>query len=194
MDEQDVTDVPARGAEEQDVSTTQQSETRPNPGRLRPPRPTLPSQLPTRLPNHNPNPRSVHSASANAPAQERGDGYFMSPRRPSDPEKNESGRPVRPPPSHDGRSYPYYSVSGPETPGTPSGTYVHPQYRKLNPQYGKQGDNPIWSLAKPLPRVIRPGMRKDREDEGKITYDFPEAGETEPVPQLENIQSRASQT
>ncbi|KAK1141157.1 hypothetical protein N8T08_009324 [Aspergillus melleus] len=37
--------------------------------------------------------------------------------------------------------------------------FVQPGYAELNPEY-EQGVNarPVWSLAKPLPRVVRPGM------------------------------------
>ncbi|KAF2768849.1 aquaporin-like protein [Teratosphaeria nubilosa] len=37
--------------------------------------------------------------------------------------------------------------------------YVHPGYAALNPAYEQPANaKPVWSLAKPLPRVIRPGM------------------------------------
>lgn len=37
--------------------------------------------------------------------------------------------------------------------------FVHPGYGDLNPSYEQPNNaKPIWSLAKPLPRVIRPGM------------------------------------
>ncbi|KAL6901445.1 aquaporin-like protein [Trichoderma evansii] len=37
--------------------------------------------------------------------------------------------------------------------------FVHPGYGDLNPSYEQPNNaKPIWSLAKPLPRVVRPGM------------------------------------
>ena len=50
------------------------------------------------------------------------------------------------------------------------GAYMHPEYESLNPQYGNQGDGPVWSLAQPLPHVVRDGMRygalpEDRKEE-----------------------------
>ncbi|CAK1364855.1 unnamed protein product [Cercospora beticola] len=37
--------------------------------------------------------------------------------------------------------------------------YVHPGYTELNPAYEQPANaKPVWSLAKPLPRVLRPGM------------------------------------
>jgi aquaglyceroporin related protein len=41
--------------------------------------------------------------------------------------------------------------------------YVDPGYAELNPAYDQPANTrPVWGLAKPLPRVIRPGMRKTR--------------------------------
>lgn len=55
---------------------------------------------------------------------------------------------------------PDYSLAGPYNNESASGNvYVSPQYRKFNPQYGKQQDEPVWSLAQPFPRVVRPGMK-----------------------------------
>ncbi|KAL4930296.1 MIP/aquaporin family protein [Aspergillus undulatus] len=40
--------------------------------------------------------------------------------------------------------------------------YLHPEYKSLNPDYGKNHPNgPVWSLASPLPRVVRPRMRPE---------------------------------
>lgn len=40
-----------------------------------------------------------------------------------------------------------------------NGFYEDPEYRDYNPQYERDNNEPLWSLARPLPRVIRPGMR-----------------------------------
>lgn len=49
----------------------------------------------------------------------------------------------------------------------PQNIYVHPEYRRRNPQYGKESGGPIWSLAQPLPRVVRPGMHLGEDRDGK---------------------------
>lgn len=41
---------------------------------------------------------------------------------------------------------------------------------QYNPQYGKQDENPTWSLAQPLPHIVRPGMQhgalpEDRQED-----------------------------
>lgn len=45
--------------------------------------------------------------------------------------------------------------------------YEDPEYRMYNPRYGKVDNHPLWSLAQPLPRVIRPGMRLGKAKDGK---------------------------
>ncbi|OQD70660.1 hypothetical protein PENDEC_c022G05386 [Penicillium decumbens] len=49
--------------------------------------------------------------------------------------------------------------------------YVDPEYTLHNPHYDEETREPVWSLAQPLPRVVRPGMRpvkdEDREEQGK---------------------------
>lgn len=52
---------------------------------------------------------------------------------------------------------PEFSLAGPYN--NPQSVYVSPEYRENNPGYGKPHDEPLWSLAQPFPRVIRPGMR-----------------------------------
>lgn len=43
--------------------------------------------------------------------------------------------------------------------------FVHPGYGDLNPSYEQPNNaKPIWSLAKPLPRVVRPGMVPTRNE------------------------------
>lgn len=42
---------------------------------------------------------------------------------------------------------------------------MHPGYADLNPEYEQpQNTKPVWSLAKPLPRVVRPGMVPTRQE------------------------------
>lgn len=43
--------------------------------------------------------------------------------------------------------------------------YVDPGYAQLNPAYDQPTNvRPVWGLAKPLPRVLRPGMVPDHEE------------------------------
>ncbi|KAJ9322862.1 hypothetical protein DTO027B5_2904 [Paecilomyces variotii] len=43
--------------------------------------------------------------------------------------------------------------------------FVHPGYAELNPEYEQPANaKPVWSLAKPLPRVVRPGMVPTKEE------------------------------
>ncbi|KAI9368049.1 aquaporin-like protein [Aspergillus egyptiacus] len=43
--------------------------------------------------------------------------------------------------------------------------FVHPGYADLNPEYEQPPSaKPVWSLAKPLPRVVRPGMVPTKEE------------------------------
>ncbi|KAL1885761.1 hypothetical protein Plec18167_001256 [Paecilomyces lecythidis] len=90
------------------------------------------------------------------------------------------------PTSRSKRPKPDYSLAGPLANTQQSGVYVDPLYRKLNPSYGKEGQEPIWGLAKPFPRVVRSGMRRG-SGTSKEVYETPEKGETEAVPQVDNI-------
>lgn len=43
--------------------------------------------------------------------------------------------------------------------------FVHPGYADLNPSYEQPANaTPVWSLAKPLPRVVRPGMVPTKQE------------------------------
>ncbi|KAL1846738.1 hypothetical protein Plec18170_009028 [Paecilomyces lecythidis] len=43
--------------------------------------------------------------------------------------------------------------------------FVHPGYADLNPEYDQPANaKPVWSLAKPLPRVVRPGMVPTKDE------------------------------
>ncbi|KAJ9292722.1 hypothetical protein DTO271G3_8536 [Paecilomyces variotii] len=43
--------------------------------------------------------------------------------------------------------------------------FVHPGYAELNPEYEQPANaRPVWSLAKPLPRVVRPGMVPTKDE------------------------------
>lgn len=57
--------------------------------------------------------------------------------------------------------------------------YVDPGYVQLNPAYENPTNaRPVWGLAKPLPRVLRPGMVPDRHE---LTTDAGEAGNQKPA-------------
>ncbi|KAL4884873.1 aquaporin-like protein [Aspergillus karnatakaensis] len=50
--------------------------------------------------------------------------------------------------------------TGSRAPPNQNVVYLHPDYLRYNPQYGEQHkDGPVWSLAQPLPHVVRNGMR-----------------------------------
>ncbi|GIC94619.1 putative aquaglyceroporin [Aspergillus udagawae] len=59
-------------------------------------------------------------------------------------------------------------------PPYPGGVYLHPDYMHYNPQYGQPQNAPIWSLAQPLPHVMRPGM-KNREGQDTAADKRPNA-------------------
>ena len=43
--------------------------------------------------------------------------------------------------------------------------FVQPGYGELNPSYEQPvNSRPVWSLAKPLPRIVRPGMMPTKEE------------------------------
>lgn len=45
--------------------------------------------------------------------------------------------------------------------------WVDPEYEQLNPRYNRPKEKPLWGLAKPLPRVVRPGMRPKTAKEAR---------------------------
>lgn len=66
---------------------------------------------------------------------------------------------------------PGFSLANPTTKSHPiyqsHGFYEDPEYRDYNPRYERDNNQPLWSLAVPLPRVIRPGMRLGKSKKGK---------------------------
>lgn len=61
--------------------------------------------------------------------------------------------------------------------------YVEPEYRQRNPRYGRENEKPLWGLAKPLPRVVRPGMRRDQKSQTAAQQSEP-PGDSAPAPEL----------
>ncbi|KAJ6001900.1 Glycerol uptake facilitator protein [Penicillium canescens] len=81
---------------------------------------------------------------------------------------------------------PSHSLAGPSPMDDQSAqgpVYLDPEYRSMNPRYGKNNEQPVWGLAKPLPRVVRPGMRRDEHTQQE-TYDTKPRGEAEAAPEL----------
>lgn len=59
---------------------------------------------------------------------------------------------------------------------TANAPFVHPGYADLNPAYEQpRNAKPVWSLAKPLPRVVRPGMVPTKNEllENRIGAELP---------------------
>lgn len=74
--------------------------------------------------------------------------------------------------------------------------FIEDEYYDFNPHYQKPKDSPVWGLAKPLPRVVRPGMRRGREDKRKPKVvedkaaEHNQPGDAEAIPQVGMIPSQ----
>ena len=82
--------------------------------------------------------------------------------------------------------YPSHSLAGSNTGEVPpqqGNVYIDPEYHQYNPKYGGNNEKPVWGLAKPLPRVVRPGMRRDDSRAAKA-YDAEPPGSSQPAPEL----------
>lgn len=88
---------------------------------------------------------------------------------------------------------PTFSLAGPGQSNPASNAYVGDRsnawvgdnYRQHNPQYGKEADSPTWSLAGPLPHVMRPGMQhgalpEDRKEDREAGRDGHGTGTDKP--------------
>lgn len=60
----------------------------------------------------------------------------------------------------EGPQRPPFSLAGSHAPGSLLQSYVDEEYYRLNPDYNRAPTKPLWGLARPLPRVVRPGMRR----------------------------------
>lgn len=73
-----------------------------------------------------------------------------------------------------------------QQPHAPS--YIDPKYHELNPGYRKLRNTPVWGLAKPLPRVVRPGMKRKLQNGQQVVEDEgaerPEPGSAHAIPQV----------
>ncbi|KAL6237923.1 aquaporin-like protein [Aspergillus navahoensis] len=56
-----------------------------------------------------------------------------------------------------GGNPPLFSLAGPTQTHNQGMSFVAPNYRAHNPNYGKAQDAPVWSLTQPLPHVVRNG-------------------------------------
>lgn len=97
-----------------------------------------------------------------------------------------------------------FSLGGPAAVDTIAANqpYVDPGYSSLNPAYDQPvNTRPVWGLAKPLPRVIRPGMvptrselkapDNQRQDEPNLDL---EQGRVEPTLRVDKISSQLQTT
>ncbi|KAG0650257.1 hypothetical protein D0Z07_3322 [Hyphodiscus hymeniophilus] len=86
---------------------------------------------------------------------------------------------------HKSQERPQYSLAG-NTTYAHGPSFVDPGYHELNPTYQRTELAPVWGLAKPLPRVVRRGMRRGKD--GRVVEDpgteREEPGDAEPIPQL----------
>ncbi|KAF7885531.1 uncharacterized protein EAF02_004040 [Botrytis sinoallii] len=80
---------------------------------------------------------------------------------------------------------PQYSLAGNNGGVQREPHYVDREYYDFNPNYQKPKDEPVWGLAKPLPRVVRPGMRRGKQGvvENKDAENA-QPGSSEAIPQL----------
>lgn len=82
---------------------------------------------------------------------------------------------------------PAYSLAGNASIAAHGPCYVDPIYYQLNPDYRKPPNRPVWGLAKPLPRVIRRGMRRGEDAGGTLEDEEAEVeqpGSAEVIPQI----------
>lgn len=92
---------------------------------------------------------------------------------------------------------PSYSLagSGAQNPNNNRG-YTDEEYEKYNAQADKGDDSPTWSLAQPLPHIVRPGMRhgalpEDRkEDKGAMTESDEDPAQTDEVRKQQSTEKR----
>ncbi|PQE31792.1 mip transporter protein [Rutstroemia sp. NJR-2017a WRK4] len=90
---------------------------------------------------------------------------------------------------------PDYSLAGNAPMEHREPRFIEEEYYDFNPTYQKPKDAPLWGLAKPLPRVVRPGMRRGRngrnagvvEDKGA---EHAQPGDAEAIPQVGMILSQ----
>lgn len=81
---------------------------------------------------------------------------------------------------------PHYSLAGNDGGPQREPHYVDKEYYDYNPNYQKPKDAPVWGLAKPLPRVVRPGMRRGNNN-GPAENKHAEnetPGDAESIPQV----------
>ena len=110
----------------------------------------------------------------------------------------------------DAQSQSNFSMAGsPIDTGAANQAYVDPGYSQLNPAYEQPVNvRPVWGLAKPLPRVIRPGMMPTRseinltqpvaaeqpaQDPANLNVDL-EQGRIEPTLRVNKISSQLQNT
>ncbi|KAJ5574127.1 Glycerol uptake facilitator protein [Penicillium hispanicum] len=184
LDSNPSTDALPRLQEAQDHQGQSQSQPGPShqqTSETRPPNPRRPNLHLGHLSSHQEQPQTPLSARAAVTRQptESGSVYYggHSQQDPSLTNRTASQQQVTQWPSH--------SLAGPNVmdPAQQGNVYVDPEYRQLNPRYGSNNDKPVWGLAKPLPRVVRPGMRRDDSSIQKA-YEAEPPGQTQAAPEL----------
>ncbi|KAJ5214052.1 hypothetical protein N7449_001221 [Penicillium cf. viridicatum] len=92
---------------------------------------------------------------------------------------------------------PSYSLAGSGAPNPNNNRgYTDEEYEKYNYQADKGEDGPTWSLAQPLPHIVRPGMRhgalpEDRsEDKVAITENDEDPAQTDEVRKQQSAEKR----
>ncbi|TVY85020.1 putative membrane protein [Lachnellula suecica] len=131
-------------------------------------------------------PTSKASQPADAPPTRQADDGL--PQRISTPSSQNPSQPRRP------LQRPHFSLAGSMTAQAHAPSYVDPEYNELNPRYQRPENAPVWGLAKPLPRVVRPGMRRGQRASSKgqgeqgvvedTEVEVQEPGTAEAIPQL----------
>ena len=90
---------------------------------------------------------------------------------------------------------PSYSLagSGAQNPSNNRG-YTNQEYEQYSSQFhkGKEGDSPTWSLAQPLPHVLRPGMRHGALPEDRREDQAPMAENGQDLAHMDEVQKQKS--
>ncbi|KAI1314190.1 aquaporin-like protein [Xylaria venustula] len=68
----------------------------------------------------------------------------------------------------------------------PRRQWIDEDYRQVNPWHDQEKNKPVFSLGKPLPRMVRWGTPESREEEARSNNDLAELGE---VPSEETLRS-----
>ncbi|KAJ5502504.1 hypothetical protein N7463_005378 [Penicillium fimorum] len=95
---------------------------------------------------------------------------------------------------------PSYSLagSGAQNPNNNRG-YTDQEYEKYNSQLNQEDDKPTWSLAQPLPHIVRPGMRhgalpedrqEDQDSQGNTTQNGEDLAHRYEIQKQQSVENR----